>query len=52
METSAQLLRLFHDAYGHVVVVKQQLHGVPLDTFYAMCEKMNREHSRELISEI
>ena len=32
--------------------VKQQLHNVPLDTFYAMCDKMNREHSRELIASV
>ena len=32
--------------------VKQQLHNVPLDKFYEMCLKMNRERSRELISEI
>ena len=32
--------------------VKQQLHNVPLEKFYEMCLKMNRERSRELISEI
>ena len=32
--------------------VKQQLHNVPLDTFYALCDKMNREHSRELIASV
>ena len=26
----------------------KQLHGVPLDTFIAMCRKMNKEHSLEL----
>ena len=30
--------------------VKEQLHGVPVDTFLAMCEKMNREHSLELMT--
>ena len=30
---------------------KQQLHGVPLETFYTMCRKMNSEHSQELISD-
>ena len=30
--------------------VKEQLHGVPVDTFLAMCEKMNREHSLELMA--
>ena len=29
---------------------KQQLHGVPLEKFFEMCERMNREHSRELIT--
>ena len=32
--------------------VKQQLHDVPLEKFYEMCLKMNREYSRELISEV
>ncbi|MBR7188435.1 MAG: threonine--tRNA ligase, partial [Clostridia bacterium] len=31
---------------------KQQLHGVPLEKFYEMCLKMNREHSRDLISSV
>ena len=30
--------------------VKEQLHGVPVDAFLAMCEKMNREHSLELMT--
>ena len=30
--------------------VKEQLHGVLVDTFLAMCEKMNREHSLELMT--
>ncbi|MBQ6594960.1 MAG: threonine--tRNA ligase [Clostridia bacterium] len=30
--------------------VKQQLHDVPLDRFFEMCQKMNREYSLELIS--
>ncbi len=30
--------------------VKEQLHGVPVDAFLAMCEKMNREHSLELLT--
>ena len=30
--------------------VKEQLHGVPVDIFLAMCEKMNREHSLELMT--
>ena len=30
--------------------LKQQLHGVPLEQFYEMCLKMNREHSRELLT--
>ena len=30
--------------------VKEQLHGVPVDTFLSMCEKMNREHSLELMT--
>ena len=29
---------------------KDQLHGVPVDAFIAMCEKMNREHSLELMT--
>ena len=29
---------------------KDQLHGVPVDAFIAMCEKMNREHSLELMN--
>ena len=29
---------------------KDQLHGVPVDAFLAMCEKMNREHSLELMT--
>ena len=29
---------------------KEQLHGVPVDTFLAMCERMNREHSLELMT--
>ncbi|MBQ6540630.1 MAG: threonine--tRNA ligase [Oscillospiraceae bacterium] len=31
---------------------KEQLHGVPVDTFLAMCEKMNREHSLELMTKV
>ena len=31
--------------------LKKQLHGVPLDRFFAMCNKMNAEHTKELISE-
>ena len=30
--------------------VKEQLHGVPVDAFLATCEKMNREHSLELMT--
>ena len=30
---------------------KQQLHGVPLETFCAMCRQMNREHSQELMTD-
>ena len=30
--------------------VKEQLHGVPVDAFLAMCEKMNRELSLELMT--
>ena len=31
---------------------KQQLHGVPLETLVKMCNKMNAEHSLELIGEV
>ena len=27
---------------------KEQVHGMPLDTFVAMCERLNREHAIEL----
>ena len=29
---------------------KEQIHGLPLRDFIAMCRKMNREHSKELLS--
>ena len=31
---------------------KQQVHGVPLETLVKMCNKMNAEHSLELIGEV
>ena len=31
---------------------KKQLHNVPLETFYSMCTKMNKERSLELISSV
>ncbi len=31
---------------------KQQLHGVPLEKFYEMCRRMNKEHSKELITTV
>ena len=30
--------------------VKRQLHNVPLEKFYAVCLKMNRERCKDLIS--
>ncbi|MBR2288835.1 MAG: threonine--tRNA ligase, partial [Clostridia bacterium] len=30
---------------------KQQLHGVPLDTFIALCDKMNRTRCKDLLTE-
>ena len=30
----------------------KQMNNVPLDVFLGLCEKMNREHSRELIAEV
>jgi hypothetical protein len=31
--------------------MKKQLHGVALDRFFEMCNTMNAEHTKELISE-
>ena len=30
---------------------KEQVHGMPLDTFVGMCERLNREHTIELTAE-
>ena len=30
---------------------KEQVHGLPLESFIAMCEKMNREHTIDLLAE-